>query len=93
MVHVQSPCTTYNDFFMEMKGDAKNGIAPLVQPIPEEHDASNIDAAFELIQKPGVPIGVIYEDSNVATLDQKVVDMRSKARVRDADALLGDFEF
>ena len=49
--------------------NAKNGIAPLVQPIPEEHDASNIDAAFELIQKPGVPIGVIYEDSKVAILD------------------------
>ena len=63
MVHVQSPCTTYNDFFMEMKGDAKNGIAHM-----------SLD-----------------KESN--SLDQKVVDMRSKARVRDADALLGDFEF
>jgi len=85
MVHVQSPCTTYNDFFTEMKGDAKNGIAPLIKPISEDHDTTSKESAYNLIRQPGVPIGVIYEDSSVATLDQKVVDIRSKARLKGAE--------
>ncbi|HCG91748.1 MAG TPA: 2-oxoacid ferredoxin oxidoreductase [Dehalococcoidia bacterium] len=93
MVHVQSPCTTYNDFFTEMKGDAKNGIAPLIKPISEEHDTTSKESAYNLIRQPGVPIGVIYEDSSISTLDQKVVDIRSKARIKGAEDLLTEFSF
>ena len=56
VVHIQSPCTTYNDTYEVLRGNAKKGIDPLTYDIPESHDASNIDAAFDLVNAPGLPL-------------------------------------
>ena len=37
IVHVQSPCTTYNDTYDLLKGKPKEGIAGLAFEIPEDH--------------------------------------------------------
>ena len=37
IVHVQSPCTEYNNTYEALKGNAKKGIAPLAWDIPEGH--------------------------------------------------------
>ncbi|MDA0264224.1 MAG: thiamine pyrophosphate-dependent enzyme [Chloroflexi bacterium] len=93
IVHVQSPCTTYNDTFMELKGDLANGIQPTIWDIPEDHDISDREAAHGLLQQPGVPIGVIYHDTVRPSLDQNVVGTWEKARPKTVEQLMGAFEF
>ena len=93
IVHVQSPCTTYNDTFIQLKGDQKNGIQPTLWDIPEEHDTSDRAAAHELLQQGGLPMGVLYNDSDRLSLDQNVVTTWEKAQPKTVEQLLGAFEF
>jgi 2-oxoglutarate ferredoxin oxidoreductase subunit beta len=93
IIHVQSPCTTYNDTFIELKGDLANGIQPALWDIPEDHDTSDRGAAHELLQQGGVPVGVLYNDTNRLSLDQSVVNTWEKAKPKTVEQLLGAFEF
>lgn len=88
MVHVQSPCVTYNDTFQLLKGNVKEGIEPLVWDIPEEHDASDKVAAHTLIQKRGLPVGVIYRDESRPSLDDRVQQVWSKDRQHTVEDLI-----
>jgi 2-oxoglutarate ferredoxin oxidoreductase subunit beta len=93
IIHVQSPCTTYNDTFIELKGDLANGIQPALWDIPEDHDTSDRGAAHELLQQGGVPVGVLYNDTERLSLDQSVVNTWEKAKPKTVEQLLGAFEF
>ncbi len=93
IVHVQSPCTTYNDTFIELKGDLANGIQPALWDISEDHDASDRGAAHDLLQQGGVPVGVLYKDTDRPSLDQSVVNTWEKAQPNTVEELLGAFEF
>jgi 2-oxoglutarate ferredoxin oxidoreductase subunit beta len=88
MVHVQSPCVTYNDTFQLLKGNAKEGIEPLVWDIPEEHDSSDKEAAHTLIQKRGLPVGVIYRDESRLSLDDRVQQVWNKDRQHTVEELI-----
>jgi len=88
MVHVQSPCVTYNDTFHLLKGNAKEGIEPLVWDIPEEHDSSDKAAAHALIQKRGLPVGVIYQDESRLSLDDRVQQVWNKDRQHTVEELI-----
>ncbi|MDP7620312.1 MAG: thiamine pyrophosphate-dependent enzyme, partial [Dehalococcoidia bacterium] len=57
VVHVQSPCTQYNDTYDQLKGNPKLGIEPPAWAIPDEHDPTDIDAAYEVVASGGVPLG------------------------------------
>ena len=93
IVHVQSPCTTYNDTFIELKGDLKNGIQPTLWDVPEEHDQSDRAAAYSLLQQGGVPVGVIYHDSDRPSFDQSLETTWEKAQPKKIEQLMGAFEF
>ena len=93
MVHVQSPCTTYNDTFMMLKGNPRQGIEPLIWDIPEDHDASSKEAAHSLLQKRGLPIGILYKDENRPSLEQRLEEVRGKARQYTVQELMDSFEF
>ena len=93
MVHVQSPCTTYNDTFELIKGNARKGIDPLLYEVPEEHDTADRGAAYNLIQRRGVPMGVIYKDENRPSLEQRLEEVRGKARERTVEELMNTFAF
>ena len=93
MVHVQSPCTTYNDTFELIKGNARKGIDPLLYEVPEEHDTADRGAAYNLIQRRGVPMGVIYRDENRPSLEQRLEEVRGKARERTVEQLMDTFAF
>lgn len=93
MVHVQSPCTTYNDTFELIKGNPRKGIDPLLYEVPAEHDAADRGAAYNLIQRRGVPMGVIYRDENRPSLEQRLQEVRGKARERTVGELLDTFAF
>ena len=93
MVHVQSPCTTYNDTFELIKGNARKGIEPLLYEVPEEHNPADRGAAYNLIQRRGVPMGVLYRDENRPSLEQRIEEVRGKARERSVAELLDTFAF
>ena len=93
MVHVQSPCTTYNDTYELMKGNARKGIEPLMYDIPEEHDVSDKGAAYNLVQQRGMPVGIIYKDESRPSLQQRVEEIKSKAPRRTVEELIDSFAF
>ena len=91
IVHIQSPCTTYNDTFEELKGDPKKGIEPTLWAIPEEHDTSDRAAAYNLLQQGGVPVGIVYQDGERPSLDQRLEQMWDKAKPRGVEELMETF--
>ncbi len=93
MVHVQSPCTTYNDTFELIKGNPRKGIEPLLFEVPEDHDVSSRGAAFNLLQRRGVPMGVLYRDAARPSLEQRLEEVRGKARQRTVEELMATFAF
>ena len=85
IVHVNSPCTTYNDTYSILKGDAKNGIAPLVYDIPADHDSADLDAAFALVQADGIPLGLVYKDPASSSLEQRLAATMTNAKPPTVD--------
>ena len=93
IVHVQSPCTTYNDTFEELKGDAKKGIEPTLRPVPDDHDPSDRAAAYELLQEGGIPVGVVFHDKSRPALEQRVEAMWDVTESKSAEELMEAFLF
>ena len=93
MVHVQSPCTTYNDTYELMKGNARKGIEPLMYDIPEEHDVTDKGAAYNLVQQRGMPVGIIYKDESRPSLQQRLEEIKAKAPRRSVEELMDSFAF
>lgn len=81
IVHVQSPCTTYNNTFEILKGNVKKGIEPLTWDIADDHDPADPDQAYEVINSPGIPLGLIYK-SNRPSFDDAMAEAKLKGKVR-----------
>ena len=92
IVHVQSPCTTYNDTFDIIKGNPKKGIEPTMWEIPSDHDPSDRRAAYDVIQEGGLPIGIVYQDASRPTLDRRVEMIYEKVPTKSAQQLIDSFE-
>ena len=92
MVHVQSPCTTYNDTFEMLKGNPRKGIEPLIWDVPDDHDKSDKGAAYALLQRRGLPLGIIFEDADRPSLDARMEDMRGRARQRTTQETLDSYD-
>ena len=92
IVHIQSPCTTYNDTYEELKGNVKKGIEPALWDVPDSHDPSDRAAAYSLLQQGGVPVGVIYNDDSRPTLDQRVESTWQKSRPKTVQELMDAFQ-
>ena len=92
MVHIQSPCTTYNDNYEILKGNAKKGIEPLTYAVPEEHDPSDRQAAFELCQAPGIPLGIIYQDANRPAFHDRLEEMRRTVKPKSVQDLIDSYQ-
>jgi len=92
LVHVQSPCTTYNDTYDVIKGNAKKGIEPTMWEIPADHDPSDRRAAYDIIHTGGLPIGVIYRDASRPSFDQRVEEVHGKAKPRNVQQLVDSFQ-
>jgi len=90
IVHVQSPCTTYNDTYDILKGKPKEGIKGLAFDIPEDHDPSSVQAANDLLSRPGIPLGLIYKEEG-KTLQDRYEDLQAKAPVKTNDQLLDSY--
>lgn len=82
IVHVQSPCTTYNDTYEALKGNPAKGIDPMAHDVPASHDPGDLNAALALVKQPGVPIGIIYKNPNSVPLHQRFAEARERVKVR-----------
>jgi 2-oxoglutarate ferredoxin oxidoreductase subunit beta len=92
IVHVQSPCTTYNDTHEAIRGNPKKQITPLAYDVPEAHDTSDLSAAKELARIPGVPLGVIYQDPESVSINQRIAELEARAEVKSPAELVDTYK-
>jgi len=92
IVHVASPCTTYDDTYEILKGSAKKGIEGTAWAIPDSHDAGDADAARAVIHEGGMPLGVIYKDTSRPSFDQQFDGIRKRATQKSTAELLSAFD-
>ena len=85
IVHVNSPCTTYNNTYDVLKGDPKTNTPPVVYDIPEGHNTADRDAAFALVQAKGIPLGLVYKDPESVSFEQRVAGTLANTKGRTAD--------
>ena len=92
IVHVASPCTTYNDTYEVLKGSVKKGTTGTAWEIAPDHDPADREAARAVIAEGGVPLGVIYQDTSRPSLDEQVAAVRARTPEKDVATLLGAFD-
>ena len=93
VVHVQSPCTTYNDTYEIIKGNPKKGIEGTMWKIEPDHDPSNRALAYNCIQEGGLPIGVIYKDAGRPSLDQRLHEIHERVPARTTQEIVDSYQF
>jgi 2-oxoglutarate ferredoxin oxidoreductase subunit beta len=91
IVHVQSPCTTYNDNYDSLRGNVKKGISPTAYDIALDHDTSNLEAARSLVNNPGIPLGLIYRNPNSVPLENRVSNSQKKITFKSAEDQISAF--
>ncbi len=90
IVHVQSPCTTYNDNYEQLKGNPRQGIEPGVAELPEGYDPTDKAAATEIVNQPKIPLGVVYREDR-PTFDQSFGEMASRAPGPTPEKILASY--
>ena len=93
IVHIQSPCTTYNDNYEALKGNPRKGIEPQTWAIPEDHDSTDLKAAHKIVRSEGVPLGLIYREEGSVPFERRVEEMSAKTKPRGVQELIDSFEF
>ena len=88
VVHVQSPCTEYNDTYEILKGNTKKGIQPLAWEIPKGHDRSDLEAAHMIVDRAGIPLGVLYQNNDQIPFETRITKMASKANLRSVQDMV-----
>ena len=88
IVHVQSPCTEYNNTYDALRGNEKKGIKAIAYEIPEGHDPADIEAAQEILNADGIPLGLVYKDVSRPTFDEKVHDTIGVKEMKSIESLL-----
>ena len=91
VVHVQSPCTEYNDTYELLKGNPKKGIEPVAWSIPDDHDSEDAEAAFNIATSNGIPIGLLYKTTDRPTFDQEMVSLAERANPKSVEQLIGSY--
>ena len=91
IVHVQSPCTVFNNTYEELKGNKRKGIAPLAWDISDDHDTSDMHAARGVVEKGGVPLGILYKDASQFSFEDRMAGMLSKAKPKTAMELVDSY--
>ena len=91
VVHVQSPCTEYNDTYKILKGEPRKGIPGRAWDIADDHDPSNIDAAASLLERDGIPLGLVYQAEPQPTMNQRLDDLKTKARALTTEQMVASY--
>jgi 2-oxoglutarate ferredoxin oxidoreductase subunit beta len=91
IVHVQSPCTEYNDTYEELKGSKRKGIEPKAWAIDEDHDPADLSAAHEIVNKGGVPLGVIYQNEDDTPFEDRMRELHGRAKPKTVAQMVDSF--
>lgn len=91
VVHVQSPCTEFHDTYKDLKGDPRKGIPGRAWDIPDDHDPSSLDAAASLVERGGVPLGLLYQAKQEPTLQQRIEDIDSKSSPLTVEQMVSSY--
>jgi len=81
----------YNDTYEVLKGNPKKGIEPLAWDVADDHDASDIDAAHDVVNKGGVPLGVVYRAEGHVPFEDRITTMAQKAKPRSTQELVDSY--
>ena len=90
VVHVQSPCTEYNDTYELLKGNPKRDRAGSVEHF-DDHDPEDAEAAFSIATSNGIPIGLLYKSTDRPTFDQELVSLAERANPKSVQQLIGSY--
>ncbi|MDA1279141.1 MAG: thiamine pyrophosphate-dependent enzyme [Chloroflexi bacterium] len=90
IVHVQSPCTTYNDTYEILKGKPREGIKGLAYEIPEDHDPTSPQAANDLLERPGIPLGVVFKYEG-KSLQDRYEELQKRAPKRTDQEIMDSY--
>ena len=93
VVHIQSPCTEYNDTYELLKGSVKKGIEPLAWDLPEDHDSADLAAAHAIVNRGGVPLGILYRAEDVPDFEERMKTVQSKAKIRTVEEMVESYAF
>ena len=88
IVHVQSPCTTYNNNYEALKGNPRKGIEPLAWDISDEHDSTDLGQAYKVANSGGVPLGLLYADGERAPFEVRIEEAAARSRQTTVQGLL-----
>lgn len=88
IVQIQSPCTTYNDTYEALKGNKAKGIEPSAWVIPDDHDPSDRRSAMDIVNRGGIPVGVVYKDETRPSLDQQNDDLHERIPSKSIEELM-----
>ena len=91
VVHIQSPCTTYNNTYELLKGNPAKNIEPLAWEIPADHDPGDLVAAQVLVRKGGVPVGVLHRDVTRKNLHTRIREVVGRADFRSPDKQMDSY--
>ena len=91
IVNVQSPCTTYNNTYEQLKGSKAKNIDPIIQDIPANHDVTNKQESYNLLNKETIPIGILYK-SIEKPFTEKFSDMMKNTPENSASKLLESYK-
>ena len=91
IVNVQSPCTTYNNTYEQLKGSKAKNIDPIIQDIPANHDVTNKQESYNLLNKETIPIGILYK-SIETPFTEKFSNMMKNAPENSASKLLESYK-
>jgi len=93
VVHVQSPCTYYNDTYEVLKGNRRKGIEPMAWQIDGDHDPSDIGSANDIVNKGGVPLGIIYRAESPTPFEDRMKKVAAKARSQTVQEMVDSYAF
>ncbi len=91
VVHVQSPCTEYNDTYKVLKGEPRKGIPGRAWDISDDHDPSNIDAAASLLERDGIPLGLLYQAEPHPTMQERLDALKTKAKTLTTEQMVASY--
>ena len=92
IVHVASPCTTYNDTYAQLKGNPAKGVEPLAWALPDDHDPTDRAQAQRVVDRGGVPLGIVYHDKTRPSFEARVDAIADRGAGKDVATLLGAFD-
>jgi 2-oxoglutarate ferredoxin oxidoreductase subunit beta len=92
IINVQSPCTTYNDNYEELKGNPQKGIEPVAWDVPQDHDPTDREAGMKIVNSPGIPMGLIYQDKESVPFEERMAKATQKAKRPSVQELMAAYQ-